>query len=102
MSDPSHSIRQINVIRPSRQFLEEQGIVQRESGGEIGLLSNSVEWATLPMFLAFIEELSKESGHAPAAITLNICNSTERQNCLSGGPVIDVGEEFRAKYKKHY
>lgn len=101
-NDPEHRIDTINIIRPTRQFLEEQGIVQRESGGEIGLLSNSVDWATLPMFLAFIDEIAAETGHDPSVITLNICDSSDEHVCLTRGPVIVVGEEFLLNRKRYY
>ncbi|MCB0487339.1 MAG: hypothetical protein KDC99_02620 [Cyclobacteriaceae bacterium] len=93
--DTERKVNQINIIRPSRQFLEEQHIVQRESGGEFGLLSNSVDWATLPMFLAIIDEVAGETGHDPTRIGLNVCNVHEYA-CINETAVVDVGKEFLA------
>ena len=101
--DTNYSLDTIHIIRPANRFLRQQGIVQMDSGGEFGLLSNSVDWATLPMFLAFIDELAPLTGHNPADITLNICEAEDGQKCATReGPVLDIGHEFLKHYREYY
>ncbi len=101
-ADKSHEIDTLHIIRPTRDFLEEQGIIQRESGGEYGLLSNSVDWVALPMFQTFVDEISHETGHEPANITLRICAAEERAECDGKKFLIDIGKEFIENYRDYY
>lgn len=101
-ADTAHRIDTIHIIRPSRQFLQEQGIIQRESGGEFGLLSNSVDWATLPMFETFVEDIAKETGHDASSIHLNICHPGGEATCQGHAPLIDIGHEFVTHYRDYH
>lgn len=94
-------VKQISIIQPSPNFLQEYKFIKR-SGDEFGLLSNSQEWTTKPMFLGIVEELFEKKDYNIDSVKLSICKQEQINQCETKVPVINIGTEYLKNYKDYY